>query len=108
MIARKCNPDIVSSWWNLEKRVYQISSSLLTISTVGVFGINCFCLIYLLFRSGLVTDFTEPQNLFALAVNSRAHTFQPSLRILLALPFVPYTHSPQIFYSLHLTKNVSF
>jgi hypothetical protein len=35
-----------------------------------VFGINCFCLIYLVFRSGLVTDFTEPQNLFALAVNS--------------------------------------
>jgi hypothetical protein len=35
-----------------------------------VFGINCFCLIYLLIRSGLVTDFTEPQNLFALAVNS--------------------------------------
>lgn len=35
-----------------------------------VFGINCFCLAYLLLRSGLVTDFTEPQNLFALAVNS--------------------------------------
>lgn len=35
-----------------------------------VFGINCFCLVYLVFRSGLVTDYTEPQNLFALAINS--------------------------------------
>ncbi|ROT41130.1 hypothetical protein SODALDRAFT_291665 [Sodiomyces alkalinus F11] len=35
-----------------------------------VFAINSFCLAYLLARSGLVTDFTEPQNLFALAVNS--------------------------------------
>jgi hypothetical protein len=37
---------------------------------VLVFAINLFCLIYLVLRSGLVTDFTEPQNLFALAVNS--------------------------------------
>ncbi|UQC84683.1 uncharacterized protein CLUP02_10179 [Colletotrichum lupini] len=35
-----------------------------------VFVINVICLAYLLSRSGLVTDFTEPQNLFALAVNS--------------------------------------
>ncbi|KAM0335848.1 hypothetical protein ACHAQA_000898 [Verticillium albo-atrum] len=35
-----------------------------------VFAINVFCLGYLLARSGLVTDYTEPQNLFALAVNS--------------------------------------
>ncbi|KAL0777684.1 hypothetical protein CaCOL14_005337 [Colletotrichum acutatum] len=35
-----------------------------------VFVINVVCLAYLLSRSGLVTDFTEPQNLFALAVNS--------------------------------------
>lgn len=35
-----------------------------------VFGINVFCLIYFILRSGLVTDFTEPQNIFALAVNS--------------------------------------
>lgn len=37
---------------------------------VLVFGINVFCLVYFIMRSGLVTDFTEPQNLFALAVNS--------------------------------------
>ncbi|WYZ41916.1 hypothetical protein EsH8_V_000811 [Colletotrichum jinshuiense] len=37
---------------------------------VLVFIINVFCLAYFLARSGLVTDFTEPQNLFALAVNS--------------------------------------
>lgn len=37
---------------------------------VLVFAINLFCLIYFTLRSGLVTDFTEPQNLFALAVNS--------------------------------------
>ncbi|KAF6819520.1 hypothetical protein CSOJ01_01263 [Colletotrichum sojae] len=35
-----------------------------------VFAINVFCLGYFLSRSGLVTDYTEPQNLFALAVNS--------------------------------------
>lgn len=35
-----------------------------------VFILNICCLGYLIFRSGLVTDFTEPQNLFALAVNS--------------------------------------
>lgn len=35
-----------------------------------VFGINVLCLAYFIMRSGLVTDFTEPQNLFALAVNS--------------------------------------
>ncbi|KFA50027.1 hypothetical protein S40293_06833 [Stachybotrys chartarum IBT 40293] len=37
---------------------------------VLVFGINLFCMSYFLLRSGLVTDFTEPQNLFALAINS--------------------------------------
>ncbi|TVY42651.1 hypothetical protein LSUB1_G003795 [Lachnellula subtilissima] len=35
-----------------------------------VFATNAFCLVYLFMRSGLVTDYTEPQNLFALAVNS--------------------------------------
>lgn len=35
-----------------------------------VFGTNIFCLIYFFVYSGLVTDFTEQQNLFALAVNS--------------------------------------
>lgn len=35
----------------------------------GVFVINCFCLCYFC-RVGLVTDFLEPGNLFALAVNS--------------------------------------
>lgn len=41
-----------------------------------VFVTNIFCLVYFFLRSGLVTDFTEPQNLFALAVNS-----PPSLRL---------------------------
>jgi len=35
-----------------------------------VFLTNIFCLIYFFVTSGLVTDFTETQNLFALAVNS--------------------------------------
>ncbi|KAJ9141757.1 MCM2/3/5 family protein [Pleurostoma richardsiae] len=35
-----------------------------------VFIINLSCLAYFIIRSGLVTDFTEPANLFALAVNS--------------------------------------
>lgn len=36
-----------------------------------VFFVNVACLIYLIFfRAGLVTDYTEPQNLFAVAVNS--------------------------------------
>lgn len=34
--------------------------------------INVWCLIYYFRRSGLVTDYTEPQNLFALAINSPA------------------------------------
>lgn len=35
-----------------------------------VFATNLFCLIYLVVRRGQVTDFTEPQNLFALSINS--------------------------------------
>ncbi|KAL3423277.1 hypothetical protein PVAG01_05024 [Phlyctema vagabunda] len=35
-----------------------------------VFGMNVFCLVYFFIRAGLVTDFTEPPNLFALAINS--------------------------------------
>jgi hypothetical protein len=35
-----------------------------------VFATNLFCLVYFFIRSGLVTDFSEPQNLFALAINS--------------------------------------
>ncbi|KAF4632719.1 hypothetical protein G7Y89_g5404 [Cudoniella acicularis] len=35
-----------------------------------VFITNVFCLAYFFIRSGLVTDYTEPQNLFTLAVNS--------------------------------------
>jgi hypothetical protein len=35
-----------------------------------VFVTNVFCLVYFFLRSGLVTDYTEPQNLFAIAVNS--------------------------------------
>lgn len=42
----------------------------------GVTIINVLCLAYLLLHSGLVTDFTEPQNLFALAMNS-----PPSIRL---------------------------
>lgn len=37
---------------------------------VLVFATNVFCLVYFFLRSGLVTDYTEPQNLFALAINS--------------------------------------
>jgi hypothetical protein len=37
-----------------------------------VFCANLWCLVYFIIRSGLVTDYTEPQNLFALAVNSPA------------------------------------
>ncbi|KAF2806202.1 uncharacterized protein BDZ99DRAFT_448913 [Mytilinidion resinicola] len=37
---------------------------------IAVFLINVFVLIYFLFHKGLVTDFSEPPNLFALAVNS--------------------------------------
>jgi hypothetical protein len=33
---------------------------------------NIWCLVYFFMRAGLVTDYTEPQNLFALAVNSPA------------------------------------
>jgi hypothetical protein len=39
-----------------------------------VFITNVFCLVYFFLRSGLVTDYTEPQNLFALAVNSPEST----------------------------------
>ncbi|PWO28349.1 hypothetical protein A1F97_03748 [Pyrenophora tritici-repentis] len=35
-----------------------------------VFFMNIFVLVYFIFHRGLVTDFTEPPNLFALAVNS--------------------------------------
>lgn len=35
-----------------------------------VFLANVCCLVYFFIRSGLVTDFTEPQNLFAIAINS--------------------------------------
>ncbi|KAI9808556.1 MAG: hypothetical protein M1825_003705 [Sarcosagium campestre] len=35
-----------------------------------VFFTNVFCLTYALIKTGLVTDFTEPENLFTLAINS--------------------------------------
>lgn len=35
-----------------------------------VFVTNVFCLVYFIFRGGLVTDFIEPQNLFSLSLNS--------------------------------------
>ena len=38
---------------------------------VAIFLTNVFCLGYFLVHDGLVTDFVEPQNLFALAMNSR-------------------------------------
>ena len=37
---------------------------------LAVFVTNCFCLGYFMVRGGLVTDFIEPQNLFALSLNS--------------------------------------
>ena len=40
------------------------------IPLVLVFVTNVFCLVYFIIRGGLVTDFIEPQNLFALSVNS--------------------------------------
>lgn len=44
-----------------------------------VFLMNIFVLIYFLFHKGLVTDFSEPPNLFALAVNSPpSHLFAGS------------------------------
>ncbi|KAK8220360.1 hypothetical protein IWZ01DRAFT_477327 [Phyllosticta capitalensis] len=36
----------------------------------GTFLLNILCLAYFLFHRGLVTDFSEPPNLFAIAVNS--------------------------------------
>jgi hypothetical protein len=35
-----------------------------------VFATNAFCVICFFLRSGLVADYTESQNIFALAVNS--------------------------------------
>ena len=35
-----------------------------------VFVINLLCLVYAIVRPGLMTDYTEPQNLFAIALNS--------------------------------------
>ena len=35
-----------------------------------VFLANAFCLLYFIFHNGLLTDFIEPQNLFALSLNS--------------------------------------
>ena len=39
---------------------------------IAIFAMNLFVLGYLIIRGGQVTDYTEPQNLFALAVNSPA------------------------------------
>jgi hypothetical protein len=36
----------------------------------SVFVTKVFCLVYLLLLAGLVTDYSEPQNLFALAINN--------------------------------------
>lgn len=44
-----------------------------------IFLLSCFCLFWLLIRHGYVTDFIEPQNLFALSVNSPpSHALQGS------------------------------
>ena len=37
---------------------------------VVVFATNILCFVYLIYYGGLVTDFAEPQNLFALSINS--------------------------------------
>ena len=37
---------------------------------LSIFFTNLFCLAYFIFHHGLVTDFIEPQNLFALSLNS--------------------------------------
>lgn len=44
--------------------------SIFYIILVLVFATNIFCLVYFIVRGGLVTDFIEPQNTFALALNS--------------------------------------
>ena len=44
-----------------------------------IFASNVFCLAYFLTHKGLVTDFIEPQNLFALAINSpHSHVLEGS------------------------------
>jgi hypothetical protein len=48
--------------------------SLFYVILVIVVLVNLLCLIYFIISSGLVTDYTEPQNLFALAVNSPPST----------------------------------
>lgn len=46
---------------------------------VLVFFTNLFCLVYFVVHKGLVTDFVEPQNLFALAINSpHSHVLEGS------------------------------
>jgi hypothetical protein len=40
------------------------------LNTFSIFVTKVFCLVYLLLLAGLVTDYSEPQNLFALAVNN--------------------------------------
>jgi hypothetical protein len=44
--------------------------SMFYVVLILVFVTNVVCLIYFFIRPGLVTDYTEPQNLFALAINS--------------------------------------
>jgi len=50
--------------------VLQRWQAIFYIVLILVFATNVFCLVYFFLRSGLVTDYTEPQNLFAIAVNS--------------------------------------
>jgi hypothetical protein len=44
--------------------------SMFYVVLILVFVTNVVCLVYFFLRPGLVTDYTEPQNLFALAINS--------------------------------------
>ena len=73
--------------WNLEPPQYQAFNATLRsqdyssggtqhwqgifyLVLLAIFFTNLFCLAYFLLHKGLVTDFIEPQNLFALALNS--------------------------------------
>lgn len=64
-------------WFNASVRAQQYASGGVDAVSQGwiiilllVFLMNIFVLIYFLVHRGLVTDFSEPPNLFALAVNS--------------------------------------
>lgn len=80
-----------------------------------IFGLNFVCACYFIFCNGMVTDFTEPQNAFALAVNSPpSQQLQgscgggPSSREELAVPWrVAYTE-PANHYFFQETRPTSY